>query len=661
MGPNGGATATVATSVAQIHNFTGRLPVLPYEKTGFLEVSARTRGPAPFDAFGRTLVREEVDLTAHLVEQPLTVADFVGGASGYAGATGVYTREQRLRHDGRGQWRAEEIHAETQTDIFAPRPPSPPYMPAKRGVDAATQIVHGQVPPRPTHTAAATAGDSDAEAAALASAVLAAAVDELGVGGVSISHPGSATGSSATATGGLGPDIRIGSLSAAESVVHAVGRRGSRDGQMVGTVISESDPFHGLTAAEARVAGARGGAGGLVTPQSLMAQAVAHRQATLTDGEAEEDGTASRIIRVGGGRRTIEVVTLREGEDYCLWDFDTAVAPLVDSLVEKLLEQALVELRREFELLVLESRKVTAQRMRQEDERRVFEIAKEARATAQKKMELVEAARRRVARELEAMRKVAAYGMARALVATALPRSILPTLRQKHFFRDAIVDSIRAEVMPAVLEEVGLRVELLAVADQAVAQVLSGAADKAQALLRAKEQREREERERKYFIRVFVRVAAEPEPVVAPPKREPEGEEGEEEEEAVPAPRPVKLVMVGPVPVLKADSVATVEANIYAWLLAQKKVFEENGSAAAAGAPPPAEMPLSAAPSNTAIPDPAGPKDIDSVLALAKGGPLCLYVKGSRLPQEDALLSFPFEMLAKLELRAAKRKVDTEA
>lgn len=41
--------------------------------------------------------------------------------------------------------RVEEADVETQTDTFLDRPPSPLFIPAKSGVDVATQILEGEV------------------------------------------------------------------------------------------------------------------------------------------------------------------------------------------------------------------------------------------------------------------------------------------------------------------------------------------------------------------------------------------------------------------------------------------------------------------------------------------------------------------------------------
>lgn len=38
-----------------------------------------------------------------------------------------------------------EFNAETQTDLFLERQPEPPYIPAKTGVDAATEIAEGEL------------------------------------------------------------------------------------------------------------------------------------------------------------------------------------------------------------------------------------------------------------------------------------------------------------------------------------------------------------------------------------------------------------------------------------------------------------------------------------------------------------------------------------
>ena len=41
--------------------------------------------------------------------------------------------------------RVEEADVQTQTDAFLDRPPSPLFIPAKSGVDVATQILEGEV------------------------------------------------------------------------------------------------------------------------------------------------------------------------------------------------------------------------------------------------------------------------------------------------------------------------------------------------------------------------------------------------------------------------------------------------------------------------------------------------------------------------------------
>lgn len=38
-----------------------------------------------------------------------------------------------------------EFSVETQTDLFLERPPTPPYIPAKIGIDAATEIGEGEL------------------------------------------------------------------------------------------------------------------------------------------------------------------------------------------------------------------------------------------------------------------------------------------------------------------------------------------------------------------------------------------------------------------------------------------------------------------------------------------------------------------------------------
>jgi hypothetical protein len=48
--------------------------------------------------------------------------------------------------------RVEEVDVDVQTDAFLDRPPSPMFVPAKTGVDAATQILEGDVSSGPWRT-----------------------------------------------------------------------------------------------------------------------------------------------------------------------------------------------------------------------------------------------------------------------------------------------------------------------------------------------------------------------------------------------------------------------------------------------------------------------------------------------------------------------------
>lgn len=75
-----------------------------------LDVTSRRRGPQPYDLRPGARPREEIDLSEHLIEHaaPRVMAD-----------------------------------VDSQTDALLPRPVTPPYQPAKTGVDAETQCEHG--------------------------------------------------------------------------------------------------------------------------------------------------------------------------------------------------------------------------------------------------------------------------------------------------------------------------------------------------------------------------------------------------------------------------------------------------------------------------------------------------------------------------------------
>lgn len=391
-----------------------------------------------------------------------------------------------------------------------------------------------------------------------------------------------------------------------------------------------------------------------------------------------EKGRPEDTGGVAGGT----TVTTREG-DVLLFNWDAEAAPLVDMIVGKTLEQARNELAHEVEFASLAARKASAVASNAADAAQAAALTAAAAAAEDARRERIAAAKAKADAERAAMAKVAACAAAHRLVSCGRAAA-LHALRVRGYLRDELRDALASEVLGPILADLDAALAPAAAAaasavDAAVADALARGADVYAAAAAAEEA----ERKRKFFIRVVVllppaaaavlRVGGGPEPAGgagdAAAAEGGEAGEGKEGEGAAAAAEPVAL-HIGPVPVTRQDSVATVEAAIAQWIadyvppsppeghfgcachahLRRRPAPPAEGDAAAGGAGGSYEGLIATAGDETDS-GTGSEYDISKLPLLTGGKKLYLFLDGKRLPAASLLLSHPMEKLANLALQ----------
>ena len=150
----------------------------------------------------------------------------------------------------------------------------------------------------------------------------------------------------------------------------------------------------------------------------------------------------------------VDVSTQIEVEDN-LFKFDLEVAPILEVLVGKTLEQSLLEVQEEEELAMLKTRKAELEDEKVQEEKRIIGMEKEE----QRKWEEKEAHRLsegdRVEREKVLEQKVWASYMSKTLVEEPFVDRVFGKLEEDGLFRDPVRRSVEEQFMPWVLEAVG--------------------------------------------------------------------------------------------------------------------------------------------------------------------------------------------------------------
>ncbi len=139
-----------------------------------------------------------------------------------------------------------------------------------------------------------------------------------------------------------------------------------------------------------------------------------------------------------------------------LFDFDYEVAPLLDVLVGKTLEQALAEALREDELSAIRTKQAEFEAVRAGELGEVQRLEAEVMRRAAEKARRREQEEARIRREAEVREKVAAAAFARSYLAS-MRRSVFQQLHESGHFYDPVKRSMEAEVLPGVLVEVANR------------------------------------------------------------------------------------------------------------------------------------------------------------------------------------------------------------
>jgi hypothetical protein len=176
-----------------------------------------------------------------------------------------------------------------------------------------------------------------------------------------------------------------------------------------------------------------------------------------------------------------------------LFDFDFEVAPLVDVLVGRTLEQACAEVAQEAELAAIRSRRAEFEAVRSAELAEVQRMESEVKRRFAEKTRRVEQERERLAREASVREKIAAAAFARSYLG-AMRRNVFAALHKSGHFYDPLKRDIQAW-MPAIFATVaertgGAREVAEGVVAGLLADALAGGAAKYGALVRAKEEAE---------------------------------------------------------------------------------------------------------------------------------------------------------------------------
>lgn len=231
-----------------------------------------------------------------------------------------------------------------------------------------------------------------------------------------------------------------------------------------------------------------------------------------------------------------------------LFDFDSAVEPLVDVLTYKTLEESLKEVQQEMELSKLERKLDKLHAGKRTEQEKIEGMEKSVLEAHEKKRAMVAKAREALARKEQAIAKIAALERGTALAAAAMTGAIA-MCESENLFKDPVKEDIELNFMPNLYKRMQKRLETKAAAYNVVDDLLRHSFDVAntrldkrwadEAAAREAERKRLEEEERNRATRVFVKLQI------------PDGEP----------------ITVGPVVVRRMDSVGTCEQKIRQWLL----------------------------------------------------------------------------------------------
>ncbi|KAK1805443.1 hypothetical protein P4O66_019759 [Electrophorus voltai] len=141
---------------------------------------------------------------------------------------------------------------------------------------------------------------------------------------------------------------------------------------------------------------------------------------------------------------------IEEGE---LFHFDMEVQPVLEVLVGKTIEQALLEVMEEEELARLRAQQHAFQELRNAELVEVQRLEEQERRRREEKNRRIKQQRAVLEKEKETAEKIAARAFARHYLADLLP-SVFTTLRDHGYFYDPVQRDIETGFLPWLMEEV---------------------------------------------------------------------------------------------------------------------------------------------------------------------------------------------------------------
>ncbi|KAI4901468.1 hypothetical protein NFI96_014939, partial [Prochilodus magdalenae] len=141
---------------------------------------------------------------------------------------------------------------------------------------------------------------------------------------------------------------------------------------------------------------------------------------------------------------------IEEGE---LFNFDLEVQPVLEVLIGKTIEQALLEVLEEEELAALRTQQRAFQELRNAEMVEVQRLEEQERRRCEEKERRIKQKREVLAKEKETAEKIAARAFAQHYLTDLLP-SVYTTLRDNGYFYNPVQRDIETEFLPWLMAEV---------------------------------------------------------------------------------------------------------------------------------------------------------------------------------------------------------------
>ena len=151
---------------------------------------------------------------------------------------------------------------------------------------------------------------------------------------------------------------------------------------------------------------------------------------------------------------------IEEGD---LFDFDMEVAPILEVLVGKTLEQSMDEVLEEEEIANIRAQRAEFEQMRNIELAEVQRLESEAKRRIEEKERRLAQEKDRIAREEQVMQKIASRGFARKFFEN-VHRSVFARLVEDGHFYDPVARDIETSFLPWIQERAAERVERTKVA-----------------------------------------------------------------------------------------------------------------------------------------------------------------------------------------------------